>query len=160
MSEWVIRPARPLEAELLTQIAWESKRHWGYPDAWMARWRAALEISPSSVEAQPFFVSAQNERVMAFCALLEERPHWDLDHLWVGPEFIGRGVGRELFRHATTYLAHRTGGTTLRVESEPKAEGFYVRMGARRVRTVIRDWEGLRRELPCLELPIAELPEA
>lgn len=37
------------------------------------------------------------------------------------------------------------------VESDPRAEGSSLRMGARRVATIARDWEGVRRGLPYLE---------
>lgn len=154
MPDFEIRRARPAEGEILSRVAWASKRHWGYADAWMARWRAALRITPGYLNANPVFVAARGRRVVAFYALLDKEPHWELDHLWVHPRFIGNGIGRALFVHAATYVRRRAAGATLRIESEPKAEGFYTRMGARRVGTIVRSWQGLRREIPCLELAI------
>ena len=55
--------------------------------------------------------------------------------LFVDPSAIGSGVGRALLDDAVRYAARR-GWSTLRVESDPGAEGFYVAHGARRVGTV------------------------
>ena len=42
------------------------------------------------------------------------------------------------------------GFQSLEIESDPKAEGFYLRMGARRVGAALTELEGERRELPIL----------
>lgn len=51
-----------------------------------------------------------------------------LDNLWVTPERIGQGIGRQaceyLFR-----LARERGWTPLWVLPDPYAEGFYVKLG-------------------------------
>jgi GNAT superfamily N-acetyltransferase len=53
----------------------------------------------------------------------------ELEHLWVSPEHIGTGIGRALFDHAVRRAA-ALGATTLSIEADPNAEGFYRRMGA------------------------------
>ncbi|MGO9078340.1 MAG: GNAT family N-acetyltransferase [Streptosporangiaceae bacterium] len=45
---------------------------------------------------------------------------------------IGTGLGRQLWQHALS-TASAAGFTSLRVEADPNAEGFYRAMGARRV---------------------------
>ena len=147
-------PARPEEARVLTEIAWASKRHWGYPDEWMEKWRAALQITPEYVKGNPVFTATLDDETVAFCAIVRTASGWDLDHLWVRPGFFGRGIGAALFRHAVEHIRASGGPATLTIESEPNAEGFYSTMGARRVSTSVRDWEGLRRELPCLEYSV------
>ena len=147
----LIRLAEPSEAGALTEIAWVSKRHWGYPDDSMARWRAALEITPAYIGRIPVFAAEHRGALAALCAVVKLDARWDLDHLWVRPEHIGHGIGRLLFGHAVSHVRAKAAGITLGIESDPKAEGFYVRMGARRVGTIVRDWKGLRRELPYLE---------
>ena len=37
-----VRRAMPDEAEALTEIAHAAKRHWGYPENWIERWKANL----------------------------------------------------------------------------------------------------------------------
>ncbi len=51
--------------------------------------------------------------------------------MWVAPERVGGG-GAALFAHAVE-TARAEGASQLRISSDPNAEGFYVKMGARRV---------------------------
>ena len=62
---------------------------------------------------------------------------------------MGQGVGRALFIHALA-RSRALGFKNLEIESDPNAEGFYKRMGARRVGASIKEVEGQRRELPVL----------
>jgi len=59
----------------------------------------------------------------------------ELEHCWVLPARIGHGVGARLLAHAlATSRAARA--RTLSIASDPFAEGFYRRMGARPAGTV------------------------
>jgi predicted N-acetyltransferase YhbS len=73
--------------------------------------------------------------------------------VWVSPEHIGAGIGRALFDHAVRRAA-ALGAATLIIEADPNAEGFYRRMGARRVGENVYEIEGHRRELPLLILDV------
>jgi GNAT superfamily N-acetyltransferase len=53
-----------------------------------------------------------------------------LEHMFVLPEYIGYGIGRELFHHLTDILATRK-FTCLKILADPHARGFYERMGCR-----------------------------
>ena len=64
---------------------------------------------------------------------------------------MGRGLGRELFHHAVE-TAGGVGARRLEIDSDPHAEEFYLRMGARRIGQVPADVEGVRRVLPRLEV--------
>jgi hypothetical protein len=46
----------------------------------------------------------------------------------------------------------------MEIESDPNAEGFYQRLGGRRVGINIAELDGQRRELPVLAYEIQELP--
>jgi hypothetical protein len=39
----------PSEAAALTEIAFAAKRHWGYPEHWIAHWRSILTVTPEFV---------------------------------------------------------------------------------------------------------------
>ncbi len=65
--------------------------------------------------------------------------------MWVDPQHIGVGLGASLFSHAVGTV-RAMGGSLLRIASDPDAEGFYLRMGARRVGVVPSKPPG--RELP------------
>lgn len=141
--------AKPEDAEALTAVAHAAKRHWGYPERWIESWRDTLIIRAESIAARVTYCAMEDARPVGFYALTSENDGMHLDHLWIAPHAMGRGIGRALFEHAlgqTKSLGHRT----LKVESDPNAEGFYTRMGARRVGVNVTNVDGLRRELPML----------
>ena len=149
-----IRPARPDEARRLTEIATAAKRHWGYPEAWLAAWRDGLTFTPAFVAAHRVWVAVDG--VPVACSALVGT---ELEHLWVEPSQMGRGIGRALFEHAAQ--AARDGGETdVWITSDPHAEAFYLRMGAERVGHVRADVCGERRALPRLRLALRAAPES
>ena len=64
--------------------------------------------------------------------LVASRPDAELEHLWVYPPAIGRGVGRRLFQ-AVAEEARRIGARRIALNSDPYAEAFYRRLGAVRI---------------------------
>jgi N-acetylglutamate synthase-like GNAT family acetyltransferase len=151
-----IRPARPADAARLTAIAFAAKRHWGYPESWIQRWRVSLTISPEYIAANTCFVALRLGEIIGFSALRfdAERMPW-VDHVWVLPSTIGSGIGRQLFA-ACEAEARRTGATRLRVEADPNAEGFYRRMGARTIERRPAAMDGTERFLPIMEKVFAD----
>ena len=145
-----IRRARRDEAGLLTEIAHASKRHWGYRESWIRLWKATLTLEPDFVERFDVWLGGSGEAVDGFYALipgLTGDGSMELEHFWVRPERMGRGAGRALFDHAAA-LARRRGAQRLEISSDPNAEGFYGRMGAKTVGRVAAHVEGHERFLP------------
>jgi ribosomal protein S18 acetylase RimI-like enzyme len=130
-----VRPARPDEAELLTALALRSKAYWGYEKKLLDAWRPDLTIAPEYITGHRVAVAQAGGRVLGFCAVIGEPPEAELDHMWVDPDAIGRGVGRRLWEHAVE-STRAAGFTALRIEAEPHAEGFYRAMGAHRIGAV------------------------
>ena len=143
--------ARPDDAETLTQIAHAAKRHWGYPETWIAAWRDILTMRPEFIAANVAYIAVENARPVGFYVLTKEPDGLHLDHLWILPSSMGRGIGRALFEHAAAEVK-RLGFRSMKIEADPNAEAFYERMGAVRVGTSTSEICGERRELPRLEL--------
>ena len=146
--------AKPEDAVVLTEIAHAAKRHWGYPERWIESWRNILTMCPEFIAENVTYSAIEEGRPVGFYLLTTENDGIHLDHLWIAPHAMGRGIGRALFEHAieeTRRLGHRT----LKIEADPNAEGFYVRMGARRVGEAVTNIEGQRRELPLLLYDLA-----
>ncbi|MEO6444863.1 MAG: GNAT family N-acetyltransferase [Gemmatimonadaceae bacterium] len=81
--------------------------------------------------------------------LLEDRA--SVEHLWIAPEHHRRGIGGALLERALA-VASDAGVASVRVESDPNAEPFYVRRGARRVGLTPAPMPGEpNRMLPVLE---------
>jgi GNAT superfamily N-acetyltransferase len=142
--------ARPEDADTLTTIALAAKRHWGYPEHWIERWREVLTVTPADVNAHPTFAAVVDERIVGFCAVHLRLDAAVLEHLWVLPEAMGQGVGRTLFAHAET-IAREHGATCLKIVGDPHAGKFYERMGASVYGQEPADMDGTPRFLPLLE---------
>ena len=142
--------ARPEDADVLTQIAHAAKRHWGYPERWIEAWRDILTMRPEFIAANVAYCAIEDDRVVGFYVLTTEHDGVHLDHLWIIPTAMRRGIGRALFEHAADQ-ARTAGFDSIRIEADPNAEAFYQRMGAKRVGTSVGEVEGEKRELPLME---------
>jgi GNAT superfamily N-acetyltransferase len=146
--------ALPQDAEALTEIAHAAKRHWGYPERWIEGWRDILTMRPEFIVANVAYSAIEEGRAVGFYLLTTENDGMHLDHLWIAPPAMGRGIGRALFEHAVGQ-ARALGHQTLKIEADPNAEGFYTQMGARRVGVTVTSIEGQQRELPLLLYDLA-----
>jgi GNAT superfamily N-acetyltransferase len=142
--------ARPEDAETLTAIAQAAKRYWGYPESWIEAWRDILTMRPEFIAANVAWSAVEAGRIIGFYVLTTEADGIHLDHLWIVPAAMRRGIGRALFEHAAAQ-ARNLGFTKIKIEADPNAEEFYRRMGAKRVGTSRSEMEGERRDLPLLE---------
>ncbi len=147
--------AGPDDADALTRIAFAAKSYWGYPGRWIEQWQEALTITPEFISDNEVYAAVFEEEMGGFYALVGRGREVELEHLWVLQEHIGTGIGRALFDHAVSRAA-ALGAAILSIEADPNAEGFYRRMGARRVGENVYEIEGHRRELPLL---ILDLPD-
>jgi GNAT superfamily N-acetyltransferase len=142
----------------LTGLALRSKAHWGYDAAFMQRAAPALDFTARDLEREAIYVletgPLETGAVAGFYALrdLEGQPF--LDDLWVEPARIGAGHGKRLWLHALA-TARGLGWTHLLIESDPDAEGFYLRMGARRLG---ERRSSIGRLLPLLRFDLDRLP--
>ncbi|MDQ7249491.1 GNAT family N-acetyltransferase [Dongia sedimenti] len=130
----LIRPARPGEAPILTELCIRAKAHWGYDTAFMAAASRLLRIRESEIGAGSVLTAHAAESAPCGVAAIVplRRPNWfELSHLFVAPERLGQGVGRALFGAAVA-LAGAKGATHVSILSDPHAAAFYEKLGARR----------------------------
>lgn len=146
-----IRRSVPEEAQTLTRIAYDAKQYWGYPEHWIKHWERDLTISENFIENNHVYVAENNGEICGFYALSIEGPKAELEHMWVAPAHIGTGIGKELFLDAmnrSTAMKVRQ----IEITADPNAEGFYEKMGARRIGEVISQMDDQPRELPRLKI--------
>jgi N-acetylglutamate synthase-like GNAT family acetyltransferase len=142
-----IRRATPDEADTLTSIAHAAKRHWNYPEKWIEQWRSDLTITPQFIASNEVYVAVAGGEIAGCCALVVGDSLAELEHMWIEPQQMGNGVGRALFEH-TIRRAQELGLTELELSADPNAEGFYQRMGGKRIGEVQADMDGQTRVLP------------
>ena len=146
-----IRKASTEDHAQLTQLAHDAKRHWGYPENWIRHWQDALTITPEYLQTNQVFVAVDGEQIIGFYALTVSGERAELDHMWVSPNHMGTGVGKELFVHAMR-LAKGQNLSKVEILSDPNAEGFYQKMGAYRTGESVSEVEGQPRVLPRLTI--------
>ncbi len=151
---FAFRRARIEDAARLTSIAHAGKEYWGYPAEWLALWRHDLEVTPHYIRSEPVQVAESDGEVIGFVGLSMGEDGRYLEHLWQRPQYIGRGMGRALFGEAVR-LAREEGVDELRINADPNAAPFYLKMGAVRIGQEVYYLPGeIRREIPLLVFSI------
>uniref|UniRef100_UPI0040477E4A GNAT family N-acetyltransferase n=1 Tax=Roseivirga sp. TaxID=1964215 RepID=UPI0040477E4A len=117
-----IEKAKVEDLATLNRIIWEAKIHWGYPDEWMEMWRDELTLQPSDLALQQIYV-IKSTAILGLCAIKEEADHYEISHLWIDPQQMKKGLGKQLLKTsiALTALNHKP----ILVEADPNAEAFY-----------------------------------
>lgn len=153
-----IRRARPDEAPALTRLAFVSKAVWGYDATFMEACREELSVTAGQIaDPRRCFCVAESTGKRALLGFYQldriDEATAELEKLFVDPEALGQGVGRQLMEHAADW-ARGQGLTCITVQSDPFAESFYRSVGAEKV----GDKESLSipgRLLPLLEIPLS-----
>jgi RimJ/RimL family protein N-acetyltransferase len=155
----LLRPATPADAATLSQLAWAGKALWGYPEEWMAAWRTALTLTPHYIESNGVLCGEEAGRLIGCVAFQHTGGELWLDHFWLDVPSVGTGRGRALFQLAARH-AEQQGVRRFMIESDPNAEGFYLRMGCRRVGAAVSRLTGSDRVLPVLSYDVSASPAA
>ncbi|MBL8090456.1 MAG: GNAT family N-acetyltransferase [Anaerolineales bacterium] len=141
------------DADSLTQIAISAKRHWNYPEAWIQHWLPQLTISEEYISTNEVWIMTDGGKAIAFYALSQDEEGWELGHLWVFPEYIGKGIGKQLMNHVFE-RCKMLNISTLKIYADPNAQFFYEKMGAKKVGESKSDLFGQERVLPVMEIQI------
>ena len=149
----MIRPATVEEAPTLSKIALEAKSHWGYPEHWIKHWEADLTITPEFINNNQVFVFECDGEIRGFYALCVDKSDAELEHMWVAPQYIGTGIGKELFLDAMDRAA-TFNVDEVQLTADPNAAGFYERMGAKKIGEANSTIDGQPRKLPRMKVDL------
>lgn len=123
----------PAHAEAVTNVALKGKAYWGYDDEFMENCREELTYREETFGRRDVFGTFMDGKLVGFYALGTGKPRCGLlEDFFVLPDYIGGGIGRKLFAHCLEE-SRRRGWKKLNTDSDPFAEGFYKKMGWRRV---------------------------
>lgn len=141
----IIRNAETGEAETLTELSFASKAIWNYPAEYFEVWKDELTITPDYIAQNKVFVAENaafgcGQRIIGYLSITKvendffagkvfvSQGYW-LEHLFIHPDFIGKGIGRKLVNFAKDFCC-KNGIRCLRIFSDPHAGGFYEKIGA------------------------------
>lgn len=130
-----VRRARPDEAASLSELVVRSKAYWGYDAAFITACRDDFSVAPEALTKRPHYLLEIEGRVLGFYSLSETPGGVFLQDLFVSPEVIGQGVGKQLWAHME-HEAEALGYAVIFIESDPCAEPFYLARGTERVGSV------------------------
>lgn len=145
-----IRAAQVGEATKLTALCVRSKAHWGYDAEFMRRSAVSLRVSSADIALGRVMVAVDGKDcALGVASVIPEGDCAALDLFFIDPPFMGRGVGRALFK-AAVQAAYMIDAKTLTILADPNAAAFYERMGARFLRNAPSD------AIPGRTLPLYE----
>lgn len=127
-----LRSAKIDENLILTKIAARSKAHWPYDQDYLDLCNQVTNVTPDDIREWPFTVAELNGEIVGFSGVAPVKEDFMLDHLWIEPKFIGQRLGKLLFEKAVQD-ARAMGWTKFLIASDPYAEKFYLKQGARRI---------------------------
>lgn len=127
MSEAQVRLAAIEDLPTLNQISVASKKHWGYPDDWIQNWLDDLRIDKDHLQTNDVYVLELDEGLAGFCSISELVDRYEVEHLWLSPEYIGKGLGKLLLNESLTNSVKDIKRVV--VEADPNAEPFYQSQG-------------------------------
>lgn len=148
----VTRRAGAAEAAALSELAFHSKAVWGYDPEFLEACRSELTLTPEFISRAEVYLLELHGRPLGFYSLVRWNSDIELGHFFVAAEHIGNGVGRALWQHAVD-RARALGFERVLVQSDPNAEGFYLRLGAERIGEVPSQVQP-GRSLPLLLYPL------
>jgi len=140
MNDIRIELALPSDCIRLTTIAFAAKRHWNYPDEYFNIWRDELTVTEDYIDKNLVFMAIYDEEIIGFGSVVVvensfftgevfvEAGYW-LDHLFIDPCFLSRGIGTKLLDY-TRRLCSEKGVSKLLIFTDPHATGFYEKSGA------------------------------
>lgn len=145
------------EAGTLSALAFRSKAHWGYDRDFLEACRGELTLGPEFIDTAQVHLLEADGSVIGFYSLVNWKSEIELRHFFVDPLFIGQGGGCLLWEEAVA-RARALGGTRLLIESDPHAEGFYLKLGAERIGELPSQTRP-GRMLPLLLFPLTDGPD-
>jgi GNAT superfamily N-acetyltransferase len=139
--EPMIRKAKTKEADILTKISFSSKGYWNYPKEYYEIWSEELTISSDYIHNNDVFVFENKGKIVAYYSIVElkndievsgfiiGKGFW-LEHMFIEPQSIGKGIGTRMFEHLQEICATR-GINELGILADPNSRGFYEKMGCK-----------------------------
>jgi len=155
MDSYIVIPADPSDHPRLSEIALESKRHWGYPEEWINEWKDVLTITSDYILANKVFklIDTGDNSICGFCALELNlrKEEVEIEHLWLLSSYIGQDLGKYLLQSCLDNINDNR-IKRVKVTSDPNALGFYKKFGF--VEVGYTESTPIGRVLPNLEMEL------
>ena len=98
-----IRSATPQEADEISELTVRSKAYWGYSKDFMDACREELTVTQQLIGSDniDYLVAEHGSKLLGYYAIEKcSEKEYELEALFVDPEYIGKGIGKALITHA------------------------------------------------------------
>ncbi len=131
--DYIIREAKPEEADKLTELCLVSKASWGYPKEWIEKWRTELTITPEIISNSIAIVAEKKEKIIGFwCRPKVDSTYILYGFLFIDPRYMGKGIAKKLYEELKIRLL-AIGIESFVIEADPNAVPFYLKLGAEKI---------------------------
>lgn len=127
-----LRPAAPSDLPALADILYRAKVAAGFPAELMATFHDRVRITPATLETEDLTIATADDEPVGFVGGMARDDRYILTFLFVAPEVQHKGLGQLLLKTARNQAQGR-GLSGLMLESDPRAEEFYLKAGFKRL---------------------------
>lgn len=147
----IVREALLKEANELSNLALSSKATWHYSEEFILACKEDLTITERYIKNNYVYILEEKHEIIGFFSF--QRKEVDsLDFLYLHPSYKGKGHGKILWE-GVIQKATELNIKSFTIDSDPNAEGYYIKMGAKLIgetpSTVFKD-----RLLPLLQYDV------
>lgn len=122
------------DAFLLSSIAYEAKAFWDYPQAWLDLWKKDLTLQADYINQHLAFIIREEKTILGFCLITSEKEFYEIEHCWISPKHIGKGLGKRLLTEVLSLNEFKD--QSFQVLSDPNAVGFYQKFGFKTIQQI------------------------
>jgi predicted GNAT family N-acyltransferase len=142
------------DANELTSLTKQSKAYWGYTTEQMEKWNEDLTISETYILKNHVYLERQQDQIVGYYSYwAETETKAKLDNLFIAPEHIGSGLGKQLLFDFLDRVKDE-GYQIVILDADPHAAEFYKKFGFKVVGKRASSVSG--RFLPIMELSVPE----
>ena len=124
----IIRTAAPHERAALEDLQRRASLMWDEYRPYLLANPDVIDLPLAQLREGKVRVAEHDGRGAGFAALLHRSGFCELDGLFVEPDLWGLGIGRALVADALA-IARQSGATAIETVANPRAEGFYTKLG-------------------------------
>lgn len=118
----------------LNHISLVSKRYWGYPEEWIQHWVEDLALTASDLNRFGVLICEFEKKIIGFCAIHDQGGYYEIMHLWLLPQYIGKGYGKKLLKRALATFVFDD--KPIWVTADPNVEEFYKKQGFKNFKNI------------------------
>jgi ribosomal protein S18 acetylase RimI-like enzyme len=128
-----IEKANITDHEILTKITKKAKAYWGYSAEQILKWDTNLTITTDYIKNYDVYKLTNRNLIIGYYSYIpKDNKTVKLDNLFILPEYIGKGFGKYLLLDFFNRM-NKDKVEKIILDSEPNAEGFYFKMGFKKI---------------------------